>query len=903
MARELEELREALLRAIHSSPTAAQRVAEVLSRTGMPYAALAWTKLNGNRSTSDHQLASLVLLRVEHPAEFADLERVAATTWTPRRADTSPAPTGHGATASAGTSPGDRGRVGTGRAAGGPGSAKAGGPGGTEPGHHPARPTEPPAAEPRAGEPGVAEAGVAKARTTEPPAAEAGVAEPPAAEPGVAEALATELPVAEAPAAEPSAAEPPAAEPRVAGDHVDLRDGTFLDQVVAVQHLHYGNVPAPADWRPAGSVRPLEFGVQPTRPVPGLPDVPPYVPRDCDADLSARLARTSLVLILGERLAGTSYTAWHAVHCLDGHRVYIPVPGEDLRPLAAALRGNRGRYVVWLDDLTGHLGPGGLDLPLLGRLADLGAVVLATMSPAEYYRRRTGTAPGDRVVAAARTVTLPRDWSKAELARLSACDDPRAYPAYMWSGTEGVASYFAVGHLLFDEWRRPGTRQDHPLGGLLVRTAVDVARSGVTAGIPDELFVKVLDQYGQERDEALRTESYEEAITWATAPMFGVSGLLVEGEERGTWRAYGALVAEALASEDLEPVPDGVWWTLLDAAESAALDHGAILGAARAALSARVEAGDTELMFGLALRTEGEESEALLRRAADAGHAGATAAMALTLSRKGNEEEALPYLEAAAEQGYAWAARELGRVHRAHAERWLRKAAEAGDGAAAHELGDMLVGPGRDGEALRWYRKAAAAGHREVAGSLGTLLANWNEAEAEEWLRYGTAWGDPRATNEFGLFLEQARKATEAETEALYRRAAEGGDTSAMINLGITLEHLGRNEEARSWYLKGHECAAPYAERHLARLLRKQGEVAEAEEWERKAAVADPRGLPGTLPPPPPVTSPADTSPADTSPADTSPAATPPPAAAARPAPGTPPPHVTPPTPPDTVEE
>ncbi|WP_414820499.1 FumA C-terminus/TtdB family hydratase beta subunit [Streptomyces tricolor] len=172
--------------------------------------------------------------------------------------------------------------------------------------------------------------------------------------------------------------------------------------------------------------------------------------------------------------------------------------------------------------------------------------------------------------------------------------------------------------------------------------------------------------------------------------------------------------------------------------------------------------------------------------------------MARILLWNGDEEEAVPYLEVAAEAGAAEAALRLGRIHRARAERWLRTAAEAGDGAAAHELGDLLVGPGHEDEAIRWYRRSAAAGHREVAGSLGSLLGRWGEQEAEEWLRYATAWGDARAANDLGVFLANVKKAAETEKEPLYRQAAEGGDASATVNLGVTLEFLGRDEEALS---------------------------------------------------------------------------------------------------------
>ncbi|WP_189294736.1 hypothetical protein [Streptomyces cinerochromogenes] len=802
MTAELEELRRALLGAVRRSPAVALRLEKTLERAGMAHAAQAWTRSDDDPLTIQLQLLSLELLRDRHPDEFDELLELATAPGTalpPTR-----------------TTPGT------------PGTEK----------------TE------------VPEVPEATAETDETDETEEEAPEKPVPEEHASEERPPQEQEPQEHAAQGHSPGRPGAAPHRAGDHVDFRDGTFHGPTVGVQHHHYGTAPVPAEWRPADGVGPLEFGVWPTRPVPGLPDVPPYVPRDRDEELRALLARPGLVLILGEPYAGTSYTAWHAVRSLKGHRVYAPDPGEDLRPLVAALRSSPGGHVVWLDELTRHLGPGRLDLPLLGRLNDLGAVVLATMRPAEYYRRRAGTAPGDRVVAAARTVELRREWSEAELARLSARDDPRAYPAYMWSGREGVGSYFAVGHLLFDEWRRPGTRQDHPLGRLLVRAAVDVAQCGIESAVPASLLRKVQKRYGQEYAEAAAREAYEQAFAWATAPMFGVSGLLVEGAEDGTWRAYGALVAEALGRGDLEPVPDRVWWTLLDTAESrsgagARLDHGAILGAARTALSPRIEAGDVGVAFNLALHTEGEESEALLRRAADGGHAKAASVLALLLVERGDEEEALPYLTAAAQAGFAWAARQLGRYHRTRAEHWLRQAAEAGDGAAAHELGDMLVGPGSEEEALRWYRRAAAAGHREVAGSLGSLLASWNNPEAEEWLRYAAAWGDARAANDLGFHLHTTKAGDAAELESLYRQAAEGGDAAGAGNLGVVLESLGRYEEAESWYRTGHERGATYAAQHLAFLLFKQGKHAEADAWLREAAVV-PKGLPATLPPPPP---------------------------------------------------
>ncbi|MFE6285925.1 hypothetical protein [Streptomyces sp. NPDC057877] len=625
---------------------------------------------------------------------------------------------------------------------------------------------------------------------------------------------------------------PDTATPHPAADHLDFRESTFHDQVVGVQHNHYNTAPTTPDWRPVEHVGPLEFGVRPTRHVPGLPDVPPYVPRDRDADLSAKVAHPGLVLILGEPYTGKSYTAWQAVQGLTGHRLYAPYPGEDLRGPLGAMTGGGGKYVVWLDEVTDHLGEGGLDPRLLGRFTSLGALVLGTMSPEEYYRRRSRTAPGDRAVATARTVEVPREWSEAELARLARLGraDPRAYPAYMWSGREGAASYFAVGHLLFDEWRRPGTRQDHPRGQLLVRAAVDLARCGVTGAVPVDLLRRVQEQYGAED-----RESFEDALAWATAPMFGVSGLLVQDDEDGTCRAYGALVAEALRPGDLEPVPDDVWWTLLDAAreEGSPLDADAVLEAARSALQPRIEAGDLEVTYGLGTRTEGMESLTLLSRAASAGHPLAAWEMGRIALGHGEVESAVPLFKTAAEHGVPGAATALGKIMLDQAGRWLRQGVEEGDPEAAHLRGDLLLGGGDLDGALICYSRAEQQGYTEVARSMGAwLLLHGAGAAAGVWLERAADAGDHGARELLNIARDESRSLADADK---YVQDAEGYPLES-AHVGVLLEKRGRPEEAREKYEKAYKNGDAYGAYRLALLLSKQKKPHEAMSWYHKAA-------------------------------------------------------------------
>jgi hypothetical protein len=125
--------------------------------------------------------------------------------------------------------------------------------------------------------------------------------------------------------------------------------------------------------------------------------VPVYVPRDLDARLDAALARGGLVLLRGDSTAGKSRAAYEAMRRLPGDRfVLIPTQRTSLRALRDAGMTFRDT-VVWLNDLEGFLGPGGLDTGVLHWLVSDGGrlvVVLATMRSSEYNRRPGAAGPG-----------------------------------------------------------------------------------------------------------------------------------------------------------------------------------------------------------------------------------------------------------------------------------------------------------------------------------------------------------------------------------------------------------------------------------------------------------------------------------------------------------------------------
>ncbi|MEU4998363.1 hypothetical protein [Streptomyces sp. NPDC021622] len=494
------------------------------------------------------------------------------------------------------------------------------------------------------------------------------------------------------------------AAPGTAQDHIDFRDGTFNGPAIGVQHNHYGAVSptaqsAAADWPRITRLRRLAMGVHPTRRLAGEPTVPPYVTRDCDAELSglvrSALLNGGLVVVTGQPLSGKTRTAWAALRraVRDDARVHVAPRGTDLRDLPAQLRGRdrEGTYVVWLDDLADHLGEHGLTAGLLAQLVHERILVVATMNDGDYDTHRFGGGPTSRVLGGAGTVQLSHDWSETELTRLALFDDPRLADAREWRGESGITQFLVLGPELWDKWRR--ARQGNPLGHLVVRAAVDLARCGITADIPQVLLRGTCAKYG-ELD--LTDEDFDWALAWAAEPRNGVTGLLVRGEQPDTWRAYGSLVADAVRWPETEPVPDMVWGEAVAGARTHGLDTDTVVASFRAVMLPRADGRDLTAMYGLGAlaHREGDvvEAESWHRKAADLGDLRSCNALGQILANRGAKAEAIHYLEIAAEAGMEDAYVTLGKLHRDRARHWLTKGAEAGHMEAVTYLNTLRAG-------------------------------------------------------------------------------------------------------------------------------------------------------------------------------------------------------------------
>ena len=153
----------------------------------------------------------------------------------------------------------------------------------------------------------------------------------------------------------------------------------------------------------------------------------------------------------------------------------------------------------------------------------------------------------------------------------------------------------------------------------------------------------------------------------------------------------------------------------LEAQEEAALE-------ARLRLAAEEDPAAGSLLGAMLLRRgDPDDAEPYLRRAAASGIRAGANNLGVLLHQRGHREEAAQWWRAAAVAGSAPAAHALGLHLRDHgdepgSEYWLHQAAEQGHTGGAYALADLLEHRRETVRAERWFRAAAETGHREEIG-------------------------------------------------------------------------------------------------------------------------------------------------------------------------------------------
>ena len=206
--------------------------------------------------------------------------------------------------------------------------------------------------------------------------------------------------------------------------------------------------------------------VQPENPPPGLPDLPTYVPREHDAELSyvvraAAEGRSGIAVLVGGSSTGKTRACWEALRLLrdrpEGWRLWHPI--DPSRPDAALreLPGIGSRTVVWLNEAQFYLDVAdGLGERVAAGLRELlrnpgraPVLVLATLWPqfwdALTVRLSGGADPHAQVreLLAGRDITVPAAFTAAQLQRLSEVGDARLAQAAVRAQDAQVIQFLA----------------------------------------------------------------------------------------------------------------------------------------------------------------------------------------------------------------------------------------------------------------------------------------------------------------------------------------------------------------------------------------------------------------------------------------------------------------------------
>ena len=277
---------------------------------------------------------------------------------------------------------------------------------------------------------------------------------------------------------------------------------------------------------------PVTIGVHPAG--HGNERVPPYVPRDIDAELRRALATSVFVVLVGDATAGKTRTAFEAMRAvLPRHLLIIPTERQGVAA-AVGLACHTRECVLWLDDLEHYLTPAsGLtrkDIAEILNGTGHHRVVLATLRATAATRLTTSAqGSGGQLIRTATTVLdqahhrifVQRFFNDAELTRARELADrePRVAEAVRYADRYGIGEYLSGGPRLYDEWEDAWAPGNHPRGAALIAAAIDCRRAGFASPLPktllEELYDAYLDQHGGKR---LNPEPPAAAWEWVLMP-------------------------------------------------------------------------------------------------------------------------------------------------------------------------------------------------------------------------------------------------------------------------------------------------------------------------------------------------------------------------------------------------
>jgi TIR domain len=337
---------------------------------------------------------------------------------------------------------------------------------------------------------------------------------------------------------------------------VDLRTRTpqqFAAMVAGKLAALATTVPAPS----AGTGRLLDemtdpFLLEVHRPVqpedapPGLPVLPPYVPREHDRVLgqvvrAAAEGRSGIAVLVGGSSTGKTRACWEALALLRGQdplwRLWHPIDPSRPDAALAELPGVGPRTVVWLNEAQFYLDPAEAGLgervaaglrALLRNPGRAPVLVLATVWP-KFWHALTGR-PADgndrhaqaRELLAGHDITVPAAFTPAQMSQLTQAADARMALAARSARDGEVIQFLAGAPELLARYRHAP-----PAAKALIEAAMEARRLGTGAGLPQAFLQAAAPGYlTDDQWDGLAEDWLEQALAYAADPCKGARGPL-----------------------------------------------------------------------------------------------------------------------------------------------------------------------------------------------------------------------------------------------------------------------------------------------------------------------------------------------------------------------------------------
>ena len=297
--------------------------------------------------------------------------------------------------------------------------------------------------------------------------------------------------------------------------------------------------------------------VQPEDAPPGLPVLPPYVPREHDQVLgqvvrAAADGRSGIAVLVGGSSTGKTRACWEALALLRDQdppwRLWHPI--DPSRPDAALreLPGIGPRTVVWLNEAQFYLDPAeaGLGERVAAGLRELlrdpgraPVLVLATVWPGFWDALTARPAGGDdrhaqaRELLAGHDITVPAAFTPAQMGQLARAADVRMVLAARSAPDGEVIQFLAGAPELLARYRNAP-----PAAAALIDAAMDARRLGMGAGLPQAFLEAAAPGYLTDAEwDGLGEDWLEQALAYTAVPCKGARGPLTRIRPRPASRA------------------------------------------------------------------------------------------------------------------------------------------------------------------------------------------------------------------------------------------------------------------------------------------------------------------------------------------------------------------------------